>query len=120
MKRVFKPLAISVIAAAAVVGAAHPASAATSDCLAGNLCVWKDSNFSNSRYQFGGDNAHWGAYAIADNDSSWYNKKAGSTRVQVYQDGDYHNTTICVGAGVAISSNSFANDKGSSNKWGGC
>lgn len=44
-------------------------------------------------------------------------------RVQVYRDINYISTTICLpntGGGSQVASSAGANDKGSSNQWGGC
>lgn len=114
--------AAAATAALSAVAALAPASAhaATSDCGAGNLCVWRDSGYSNSRYSFAGNNTSWHAWAIADEDSSWFNNGTSGANVQVYRDTGYVNTTVCVRYKSAISYNSYANDKGSSNRWGGC
>jgi hypothetical protein len=115
---------VAIVAAAAIAvgfgvgaGSAH---AAASDCPSTYLCVWWDSGFGNPRYQFAGNNTSWHAWAIADDDSSWYNHGTSGLRVQVYRDINYVSTTICVAHSQQVSFNSFANDKGSSNKWGGC
>jgi peptidase inhibitor family I36 len=119
---------IAVVAAAAIATGIGAGSAmagtdsidAASDCPSTYLCVWWDSGFGNPRYQFAGNNTSWHAWAIADDDSSWYNHGTSGLRVQVYRDVNYVSTTICVAHSQQVSFNSFANDKGSSNKWGGC
>jgi hypothetical protein len=91
-----------------------------SDCPSTYLCVWWDSGFVNSRYQFAGNNTSWSQWAIEDDDSSWYNHGTSGLNVQVYKDSGYRNTTICVHYQQSVAADSFANDKGSSNLWGGC
>jgi hypothetical protein len=112
-------LVVASVACAMAFGAAN-AKAAASDCQSTYLCVWWDSGFAGSRYQFAGNNSSWSAWAIQDDDSSWFNNGTSGLRVQVYKDSGYANTTVCVGYKQQISFNSFANDKGSSNLWNGC
>ena len=97
-----------------------PASAAYYDCPSMYLCAWMDANYAGARYQFAGNNWTWYGWAIFDNDSSWYNNGTSGMRVQVYRDVGYSSTTVCLAMGQRIASDSYANDKGSSNQWGGC
>lgn len=113
--------AAGLIGASLVGGLAVPtAGAASGDCGSGNLCAWYDSNYNGSRYQFAGNNTSWHSWAIADDDSSWYNRGTSGLRVQVYKNTNYNSTTICLSMGQKVSGNSSANDEGSSNKWNGC
>lgn len=114
--------AAAVVAAIAGLGgiAAPAAGAASGDCGSGYLCAWWDSNYNGARYQFAGNNASWHSWAIADDDSSWYNHGTSGLRVQVYRDVNYVSSTVCLSMGQKIASNAGANNKGSSNLWNGC
>src|SRR5438128_9821689 len=89
--------AVLALGAGVLGAAAGPAKAAASDCASTYLCVWKDSGFTNSRFQFAGNNTSWAAWAINNEDSSWFNNGTSGLRVQVYDHTNYVTTTICVG-----------------------
>ena len=120
MKRTIKKVLATVALATATVVplGALPASAALSDCQSGYLCAWWDINYSGSKYQFGGNNTSWNAWAIADDDSSWYNHGTSGMKVAVYNDTNYTGgTTVCLTQGQYVAWNYSANDRGSSNQW---
>lgn len=112
-----------VVVAAIVFGgfaAAPKAEAAAGDCPSTYLCAWWNTSFTGARYQFAGNNWTWHLWDIADDDSSWYNHGTSGANVQVYRDVGYSSTTICVHYNTTYASSSFADNKGSSNKWSGC
>ena len=123
MRKLIASLAVlGALAGGLVVGPATPAAQAAglSDCPSTRLCVWYDAGFTGSRYQFAGNNLSWHAWGIADDDSSWYNHGTSGQNVHVYKNINYNTTTICVHWNVSYASSAVANDKGSSNLWGGC
>lgn len=122
MKKRLMSLVVASAMALAMFGAMPmpQAQAAKSDCPSTYLCAWWDTSYNGARYQFAGNNWTWHWWAIADDDSSWYNHGTSGANVQVYRDVGYSSTTICVHYNTSYASNSFANDKGSSNKWSGC
>ncbi len=112
-------LALAMTAGLASFGPGAEASG-PGDCPSTKLCVWQNANYVDPRYQFGGNNSSWHFYAIADEDSSWYNNGASGARVQVYKNTGYITASVCIGYKQAISNNSFAHYQGSSNKRSGC
>lgn len=81
------------------------------------LCVWYDAHYGGNRYSFGGNNASWHTWAIADDDSSSYNNGTSGSAVGIYVNTNYEGQRIvCLPRGSWASHHS-PNDEGSSNRW---
>ena len=122
-KKLATYLVAPLIAAAGLsVGLADPALAddvgrPSAYCPSGALCVWWDSHYRGSRYDFFGSNTSWHSYAIADDDSSSYNNGTTGAAVSIYTNTGYGGQrVVCLRRGSWASHHS-PNDAGSSNKW---
>lgn len=86
-------------------------------CPSTALCVWYNSHYGGSRYNFYGSNTSWHAWAIADDDSSSYNNGTSGLAVSIYEHTGYGGRrVICLRRGSWASHHS-PNDVGSSNRW---
>lgn len=86
-------------------------------CPSGALCVWRDSHYRGSRYDFFGSNTSWHSWPIADEDSSSYNNGTSGLAVSIYTNTGYGGQrVVCLRRGSWASHHS-PNDEGSSNRW---
>lgn len=98
-----------------------PASAGTENCPGGALCVYWDSSFRGTQYKFFGSNDSWHSWAIADDDSSWYNAGLSGMDVVVMEHVNGGGEPNCIRWTAAIALGLGLNDQGSSNYWNwGC
>lgn len=58
--RAVKAAVTAAITLGIVLGAAAPALANPPTCSSGKVCIWQDSQYSNTRGTFSGDNSNWG------------------------------------------------------------
>lgn len=89
----------------------------TGYCPSGYLCVWWDSHYQGDRYQFGGDNDYWSAWAIANDDSSSYNHGTTGRKASIYTGPNQTDTrVVCLSMG-SFTGHHSPNDSGDSNVW---
>jgi hypothetical protein len=112
-------LAAAALAASFPLGlaAAPAAQAAPNGCASGALCVYWDTFYRGSKYQFFNSNSSWGAYAIENDDSSWFNNGTSGLAVRVYEDRGYGGSSICFSRGDGDQIALAVDDRGSSNLW---
>lgn len=97
---------------------AQPAAAAPGGCTSGYLCVYWNVNYDNGPWRFGGSNSSWGAWAIENDDSSWFNNGTSGLAVRVYVDRGYGGgVEICQARGTGDAYAIAIDDRGSSNLW---
>ncbi len=78
--------ALAALPLGAISLSAPPAQAAPNGCASGALCVYWDTFYRGSKYQFFGSNSSWAAWAIENDDSSWFNNGTSGLSVRVYDD----------------------------------
>jgi len=98
------------------------AAAVVPYCPDAYLCVWKDANYSSTRYDFKYNNPNWGNTRnreIENEDSSWWNAGlSGSySSVIVYKDAGYNGYSFCLDRGHGKASDRGMNDNGNGNEW---
>jgi hypothetical protein len=104
-----------------VLVAAPTADAAPNGCASGALCVYWDTFYRGGKYQFFGSNSSWGAWAIEDDDSSWFNNGTSGLAVRVYDNRGYGGGSKCFRRGTGDQTAIAVDDRGSSNLWvSGC
>lgn len=96
---------------------APSAAAAPPGCASGALCVYVDTGYDGRKFQFFGDNKSWGAWAIEDEDSSWFNNGTSGMAVRVYDGRDYTGGGKCFRRGTGEDDAVLVDDRGSSNEW---
>lgn len=95
------------------------------NCLAGHLCVYKDTNYGQGGVgiaMFAYDNPIWSDTRngyIAHEDSSWFNNGTGTSysSVVVYADNGYGGNSFCLDKGWGNTWDRVANDQGEANRW---
>ena len=97
--------------------AAPTAEAAPNGCASGALGVYWDTFYRGGKYQFFGNNPSWGAYAIENDDSSWFNNGTSGKAVRVYDDRGYGGGSTCFARGTGDRIAAAVDDRGSSNQW---
>lgn len=108
--------AVGLTAAPASADAVSP-STVGAYCPSTYLCVYWDSHYGGDRYQFGGSNTSWGSWAIANDDSSSWNKGTSGLKSSIYTGPNYTDTrVVCLSMGGWAAHHS-PGDSGDSNVW---
>jgi hypothetical protein len=99
------------------------AAAAPAGCPAGALCVYNQLHYGGNRYQFFGSNASWGAWAVEDNNLSWFNNGTSGRWARIWEHRNYGGSWDAIARGVGIfdgspnGANSPVYKRGSANDW---
>jgi Peptidase inhibitor family I36 len=98
-------------------------TAAPAGCAAGALCVYNQLHYGGNRYQFFGSNASWGAWAVEDNNLSWFNNGTSGRWARIWENRGYGGSWHAIARGVGVwdgspnGANSPVYKRGSSNDW---
>jgi hypothetical protein len=110
-------LLLSFVAASEDFAAAHQSEGPGRACPSGALCAYWDSHENGDQYQFFGDNGSWHSWAIADDDSSSWNRGTTGLRVEIRANTNHGGARIVCLLRGAWQSHHVPNDAGSSNRW---
>jgi hypothetical protein len=118
VRRVRLLLVAALLATALVTVAAPSASAVPGGCSSGALCVYWNVNYDNGPWRFFGTNDSWGAWAIEDDDSSWFNNGTSGRSARVWVNrGRTWPVEVCLDRGDGDAYAIAIDDRGSSNDW---
>ena len=92
-------LAAAGVAALATLTFVPPASAASSDCANGGLCLWDDSGFTDTRKRFTASENDMNDIGFGDKASSAYNRT--SVAWVLWGNHDYTGDALCLKAGAS-------------------
>lgn len=118
MRKLIVLLATAIFSLALLPLGAGTAAAAPGGCTSGSLCVYRDINYNNGPWRFPGNEDNWHDWAIANNDSSWFNNGTSGRVAKVYRGVAWSGGVYkCMNRGQGFRAG-ITDDAGSSNYWG--